>query len=109
MVAEPHVLWLAAGLFLKGHSDFCSCLRRRCDFSVWFEYGEAAEDPKFFTKDEGTVVVARIQRHVSSPWSPEQIAAHAELFLAFVCVVKPIELVMICDPDLESPSPALGW
>ena len=58
---------LAAGLSLKGHPDYCSCLHRRCDFSGWLEEGEAAEDPMFFVKDGATVVIARVQRRVSSP------------------------------------------
>lgn len=65
--AEQCAPWLAAGLSLKGHPDYCSCLHRRCDFNVWFEEGEAAEDPMFFMKDGDTVIIARVQRHVSSP------------------------------------------
>lgn len=41
--------------------------------------------------------------------SPEQIAARAKYFFPFVCVIQPLELLLICDPDSQPPSPEAGW
>lgn len=112
-VTEQHTPWLAAGLSRKGHPDSCSCRHGRCDLRVWFDgMGMQQRTPRS-SRRTGTLSPLPGFKGVFHPRrSPEQITAYAKLFLAFVCVIKPVELLLICDPDFAasfSRSRRAGW
>lgn len=102
-VTEQRAPWLAAGLSRKGHPNSCSCRHGRCDFRVWFDgMGKQQRTPRSSRRTGALSPLLGFKGVFHPRRSPEQITTYAKLFLAFVCVIKPVELLLICDPDFAA-------